>query len=115
MLWRISCVLEALTRSISAYCRSDSNVKKLYIGIASGSEAIAAMKRRNDNYKIEEGINEMITLYESSSQKNCREVEDKLVSYFESHKRSINRIGGGGGRDSSGPYYYVYLAIRRWG
>ncbi len=107
--------VEALTRSVAQYCRSDSNVKAMYIGIASGSDAISAMKRRYDSYKSEEGLNEMIAIYASSSQDNTRSIEDNLVSIFQSHGRSINRTGGGGGRDSSGPNFYVYLAIRRWG
>jgi hypothetical protein len=107
--------LEPLTRSVAQYCRSDSNVKAMYIGIASGFDAIGAMQRRYDSYKSSEGLNEMIAIYASSSQDNTRSVEDYLVNYFQSHGRSINRTGGGGGRDSSGPNYNVYLAIRRWG
>jgi hypothetical protein len=38
--------VEPLKRSIAAYCRSDSNVKKMYIGIASGGDAVNAMQRR---------------------------------------------------------------------
>lgn len=87
----------------------------MYIGIASGQDPIGAMRRRYDDYKASEGLNEMIAIYSSSSQGNTRSVEDELVEYFQSHGRSINRTGGGGGRDSSGPNYYVYLAIRRWG
>jgi hypothetical protein len=107
--------LEPLTRMVAQYCRSNSNVVAMYIGIASGSDAISAMKRRYDAYKSEEGLNEIIGIYSSSSQDNTRGVEDYLVNYFQTHGRSINRTGGGGGRDSSGPNFYVYLAIRRWG
>jgi hypothetical protein len=108
-------VVESLKRSIAAFARADSNVKKMYIGIASGEDAVSAMKRRVDDYKLEEGINEMVALYQSSSEGNTREVEDALVEYFDSHGRCINRTGGGGGRRSAGPNYYVYLALRRWG
>lgn len=107
--------LETLRRSVAQYCRSDSNVKAMYIGIASGPDPHSAMRRRYDDYKASEGLNEMIAIYSSSSQDNTRSVEDDLVDFFQSHGRSINRTGGGGGRDSSGPNYYVYLAIRRWG
>jgi hypothetical protein len=108
-------VFESLTRSISAYCREDSNVVKLYIGIASGEEPEEAMKRRYDEFKRDEGINHMICLYESSSEDHTRELETYLENYFSEHRRSINRTGGGGGRRSSGPIYYLYIAMRRWG
>lgn len=108
-------VLESLTRSVAQICRSDSNVKSMYIGIASGNNAEQAMRRRYDDYKREEGISEMIALYSSSSEGNTRAIETELEAHFRSHGRNINRTGGGGGRESSGPNYYVYVAIRRWG
>lgn len=75
--------LEYLRRSVAQTCRIDSNVKKMYIGIASGSDPISSMRRRYDDYKEEEGISEMICLYSSSSQDNTRKVEDDLVNFFE--------------------------------
>ncbi len=108
-------ILESLKRTCAAYCREGSNVKKMYIGIGSGSSPKSAMQRRYDDYKSDEGINHMVAIYSSSSQDNVREVEDALCEYFSEHLRNINRTGGGGGRDSSGPSFYVYLAMRRWG
>ena len=109
-------VLEALKRSVAAYCRSDSNVKKMYIGIASGNNAEDAMRRRYDDYKKEEGINNMVALYSSTSQDFACRIEQDLVDHIkDNHQRNINRTGGGGGRPSEGPNYYVYLAMRRWG
>merc|ERR1711907_449984 len=108
-------VLSSLIRSVAAYCREDSNVKKMYIGIASGDDAKAAMKRRYDEYKEDEGLNHMVALYASSSEENTRDVEAALEEYFRKNGRNINRTGGGGGRPSAGPNYYVYLAMRRWG
>ena len=109
-------VLETLKRRVAGFCRADSNVKKMYIGIASGTDARSAMARRFDDYKREEGINLMIALYASSSQDSTREVEDELVRHFDMvHPRCINRTGGGGGRGSAGPVYFVYLAVRVWG
>ncbi|MBL8306374.1 MAG: hypothetical protein JNM33_06735 [Rubrivivax sp.] len=107
-------VLETLTRTVAAVCREDSTVRKLYIGIASGPDASSALKRRFDKYKKDQGINEMILLYESSSQAFCREVERYLETYFsDNHPDIINRTGGGAGRESSQPWHYVYLAVRR--
>lgn len=110
-----STVEEALRRSIAAYCRDDRNVKKMYIGIASGDDAVSAMRRRYDDYKSDEGINHMVALYKSSSERNTKALETSLEEYFRAHGRSINRTGGGGGRPSAGPNYYLYLAMRRWG
>lgn len=105
-------ILTRFKQSIAQYCRSDYDSTKMYIGIGSGDDAFQAMKRRYDEYKKSEGVNNMIAIYESDSQQNCRTVEEGLVAHFEQHKKNINRVGGGGGRHSSGPKYYVYLALR---
>lgn len=104
-------VLEQLRRKISSITRSDSNVEKIYIGIASGADYVHALWRRYDVYKQEQRINEMIAVYHSSSQKSCRGVEDDLVQFYSGHL--VNRTGGGGGRNSEQPNHYVYLAIKR--
>lgn len=59
------------------------------------------------------GLNRAIGIFASTSQLLCREIEDDLVSYFRRHNRKslINRIGGGGGAFSGGPYYYVYVSL----
>lgn len=106
---------DRLVRAVSAYIREDRNVVAFYIGIASGSDLEDAMWRRYDGYKTDCGFNQMIGLYESSSQDNSRFVEAELEEYFGSDPRCRNRTGGGGGRRGSGPNYYVYLAVRRWG
>ena len=108
-------VFEPLVRTCAQYCREDSNVTKMYIGIGSGDDSLLAMERRYDDYKESEGINHMVAIYESTSQVNVREVENALCEHFEHHGRYINRRGGGGGRDSNGPKFFVYLAMRRWG
>jgi len=108
-------VIESLTRTVAAFCRADRNVTKMYIGIGSGDDALRAMSNRYDDYKASEGINHMVAIYSSSSQQNVREVEDELCEYFASHGRNINRTGGGGGRNSAGPNFFVYIAMRRWG
>jgi hypothetical protein len=108
-------ILPTLRRVIASICRPDRNVKKFYIGIASGVNWEMALSRRIDNYKLTIGVNEIISIYSSTSQKNCREIETKLTKIFEDNRRNINRVGGGGGRDSCGPIFYVYLAVRRWG
>eukprot|EP00600_Ochromonadales_sp_CCMP1393_P004712 CAMPEP_0174960350 /NCGR_PEP_ID=MMETSP0004_2-20121128/3658_1 /TAXON_ID=420556 /ORGANISM="Ochromonas sp., Strain CCMP1393" /LENGTH=128 /DNA_ID=CAMNT_0016208719 /DNA_START=78 /DNA_END=464 /DNA_ORIENTATION=+ len=108
-------VMESLIRTCAQICRDDRNVTKMYIGIGSGETVENAMRRRYDEYKASEGINHMVGIYESSSQDNAREIEDSLCDYFASHGRNINRTGGGGGRDSNGPKFFVYLAVRRWG
>ena len=109
-------VMESLTRAVAAYIRSDgprSSVTRVYIGIASGPDAVSAMKRRYDDYKFDEGINEMVAIYESTSQDFARAVEADLEKIF--REQLVNRTGGGGGRDSQGPNFYVYLAMRKWG
>lgn len=57
----------------------------MYIGISSGDNAIDSMKRRLDDFKQEEGINEFVALYESSSQENTRDIERFLIEKFADH------------------------------
>jgi hypothetical protein len=104
-----------LKRSIAQLCRDNSNVTKMYIGIASGEDAITAMHKRYDEYKFDEGLNEMIALYKTSSQDNVCEVEGVMAEFFEKHHCNINRAVGGAGRESAGPNYFLYVGIRRWG
>jgi len=108
-------VRESLRRRVAQYAKEGTNVKKIYVGIASGDSAQQALKRRYDEFKRDEGINEMVAIYKSSSQENCREVEEDLITYFQDHERILNRRTGGGGRTSNGPEYFVYIALRRWG
>lgn len=108
-------VLEALIRAVSATSRVDRNVKKIYIGIASGVDPITAMWKRYDEYKRLLGINEMIAMYQSASRTNCQDVESYLIDNYWEYVMTKNRRKGGGGREPTGPNFYVYLAIRRWG
>jgi len=82
-----------------------------YIGICSGPNREKAMKRRYDQYKKENGINRMVTVYESNNQEDCRVVEEKLLQHRGINTgTNINRTGGGGGRTSKGPKFQVYIA-----
>lgn len=108
-------VLEPLRRAIAAYTRRDNGIVGMYIGIASGRDAESAMRRRYDTYKFAEGINEMVAIYESSSQENVRIVESELEDFFKDTPGVLNRTGGGGGRDGEGPKFFLYVAMRRWG
>lgn len=89
-----------------------AHVKKFYIGIASGEEYVSAMKRRYDDFKDDEGLNEIITIYETTEQQECRDMERALIKEFFTHEKNINDNEGGAGRNSKGPNYYVYLALR---
>lgn len=103
-------VLDTLVRSVAQTCSIDSSVKKMYIGQASGQNWCDALKRRNDKYKKEEGINHFVALYESESERNIDAVEGGLITYFDSHKCKINRTTKGGqGRASAQDHYYVYV------
>ena len=65
-------VLSELKNRLHNYSRGASAE---YIGIASGRDGESAMKSRYDGYKKSLGINQMRTLYESSSHDHVREVE----------------------------------------
>ena len=104
---------ESLNDCVEKYCDIE-RVEKVYIGIASGDNDVSAMKRRYDKFKQEEGINEVIAIYETSDDKDCRDTESKLVKHGKSYAsdKVINRKPGGAGRPSSKPRFYVYLALR---
>ena len=109
-------VLQTLCRTVSAICRDDRTVRRFYIGIASGINFRQALHRRVDEWKDANEIDEMILLYESSSQRFCREVEDYLIKqYMHTHPNNVNRRRGKAGRPTTQPYSYVYLGVARVG
>lgn len=109
-------VLETLIRTVSAVCRADRTVRHFYLGIASGRNPDHALSRRVDDYKEANEISEMILLYQSSSQRFCREIEHHLIQYYlERNASLINRRAGRAGRPTTQPYSYVYLAVCRAG
>lgn len=104
-------------RSLKNYVKrylDKERVKKVYIGIASGDNDRSAMRRRYDEFKREEGINEVIAIYETSDDQDCRDTEKELVDYSKTYmsEKVINRRSGGSGRPSSKLRFYVYLALR---
>lgn len=106
-------VVAQLRRKISGFSQVDRNVRAMYIGIASGEDVGRALWRRFDGYKREHNINEMIAVYRSTSEQSCRMIEDDLVRFYDGH--TVNRTGGGGGRNTGQPYKWVYLALSRLG
>ena len=102
-------LITSIKRSIGNYIRND---KEFYIGISSGSDREHAMKRRFDKYKKENNLNKMVTLFETDNQDTVRHIEDKLIHHYRENDNCLNRTGGGGGRDSEGPKYQVYIAFK---
>ena len=103
--------MTSIIRSIEYYTKGGN---KFYIGICSGADREKAMKRRMDDFKKENNLNKMVTLYEANNQQTVREVEENLVQHYQQSEKAnscINRTGGGAGRPSKGPKYQVYLAI----
>ncbi len=91
-----------LYRSISAYTRD----KEFYIGITSrpsiqADDVIRAMKTRYDASKRSKGINRMIAVFKTRSERICKKVETELVEYYKDYDGLLNERGGGGGRESS--------------
>lgn len=134
-------IIPTLTRSINAIIREGRRPDFFYIGIASGYDYYFALKRRIDEKKIEKGVNHMHLLYQSSSQKNTKLLEEALIWHFKGRDPDYKKIGriaplvgsisghrtasglehlfwndmpGGGGRPGAGPYYYLYLAVSRF-
>lgn len=108
-------ILPTLRRSIAAICRNDRGIGGWYIGIASGVDYWHALTRRVDDYKLSVGISRMYLLYQSTSERYTRSLERSLEQEFRALDRvpSLNRTGGGGGRPSEQPLFFLYLAVRR--
>ncbi|MEO0820229.1 MAG: hypothetical protein AAF074_07350 [Pseudomonadota bacterium] len=106
-------ILPVLIRSVTQICREGRNVSGHYVGIASGVDYWQALTRRVDDYKLDCGVTRVYLLYESSTEQYTRQLETQLESHFSevSPDRSLNRTGGGGGRPSAGPKYFLYLAV----
>ena len=114
--YRVDCEqtsdIDNLVQRIRRHIRREST-EKFYIGITSGTDCVTALKgrRSGDSYKTCHGINKMIGLFECSDQKICRSLEKDIITFFESHGKNINRIGGGGGPHGAGPKYFLYLGL----
>ncbi len=103
-----------LRTSIGAYTR---NGKKFYIGVTSGPSTredniISAMKTRYDEYKRSKGINRMIAIFKTKSERRCKQVETELIEYYKDYDGLLNERGGGGGRVGSETWKFVYIGIR---
>lgn len=92
----------SLRRRVSAYTRQD-RVRAFKIGITTNPE-----RRFRESYAGQ--YDEMIVVYQTSSRQYVCDVERDLVE----HNWALcnNRVGGGGGRSSTGPFY-LYIVRNR--
>lgn len=105
-----------LVRSISQICRTGRGVDVYYIGIASGYDHYQALGRRIDERKVAYGTTDMYLLYHSTAERYTKRLEDWLIDHFQEVKADMrvwNSAPGGGGRPSTGPNYYLYLATSK--
>ncbi len=101
-----------LRTSIGAYTR---NGKDFYIGMTSGpstreDDVKRAMGTRYDASKRSKGINRMIAIFKTKSEQKCEQVESDLIEHYQ--RKLLNRTGGGGGRDTSQSWKFVYIGIK---
>lgn len=107
----------ALVRSVSQISRADRQVGEYYIGVASGLDHETALRRRIDDKKLDHKVSEMHLLYRSSTERYTRTLEDWLIAHFKASRpdgRIWNAAKGGGGRNGSGPNFFLYLAVTRY-
>jgi len=86
---------------ISAYVR-EGRARSFKVGITNNPYARAA--NYGDQY------DEMIVVYQTTSDKNLRELETLLTDYYAGH--SDNQNDGGAGPRGQGPYF-LYVVVRR--
>ena len=89
-----------LHQRVSAFVRPD-RAYRFKVGITTNPFLRA---RQHQRY-----YNEMIVVYQTSSDKFVRRLERFLTDYFKD--RSDNERAGGGGRSADGPYY-LYVLVR---
>ena len=82
---------------------------KFWIGKTSGGEQ-GCRELWSHKYNLD-GMNRMAIVYESSSQDNALNMEEKMITQFQAQIK--NHTGGGGGaRAHNNPPYVVYIAWR---
>ena len=97
---RFDTVIPRIRRSVAWYAQQSSYFK---IGITGDPED------RADRYEQDgDGYDEMVVLYEASSENYVRDAEFILVDDFWEHEGCDNLASGGGG-PVSGPPYFLYL------
>jgi hypothetical protein len=96
-----------LHQRVSAFTHA-GRVTSFKIGITSNPDRRASVyKAHGTRYE------EMVVLYQTSSKKNVREMEQILIHYFRENERIDNNNAGGGGLiDDDGPYY-LYITLQR--
>ena len=121
-------VLRKLEKTMMTIAREDPLVRSFYVGIASGTDYRQALRRRFDRTKKRWGINLMVAIFETPYQPHVRYAEGCLDRHFRPLHRSVievdpllndaeplNGTGGGGGRNSSQPFHYIYVAVKHLG
>jgi hypothetical protein len=93
-----------LTRRVSAYARSD-RCTAFKIGITGNPKKRAQIYRANGA-----DYGRMIILYQTSSEKNIREMERVLCELYSGISENSNK--GGGGKLSLEKKYYLYIILK---
>lgn len=107
----------SLKRSVSQVCREGRGVGLYYIGVASGLDHVSALASRIDLKKKARDTTHMYLLYQSTTERYTRRLEDWLIEHFRDlvgDPRVWNDADGGGGRPGAGPNYYLYLAVTKF-
>ncbi len=95
-------VLSGIKRRISAFTRS-CNISRFKIGITSNPQ------RRWKEYN-QDGYDEMLVLYESSSINSVSSLEYDLINH--NWECCDNLVAGGGGGIAAVSPYYLYIVIK---
>lgn len=96
-------VIDSIQKNVSKVVRQ----RKFKIGITNFPDG------RAKNYPDEDGWRKMYVLYETTSDRNEREIERQLIDLLRKKypKNLENSIGGGGGKPARPPLF-VYVVVK---
>ena len=112
-------VIKRVKQDVYNWHMKNANINKIYIGKTSAEQSDFKIKEsllsRNDEMKQDLGVDEIVLLYKSTSERSVNDAEEEIEDYSrklgkESGKHA-NQRGGGGGRRTTKPVHLLYAAL----
>lgn len=85
-LYTLPKAVDIVERIATGWCPPYKAIEKVYTGVASGTDAISAMRLCSDEFKAMEGTTRMTVLYESDNAVNVNAVRSQLDHFLTQHE-----------------------------